>query len=108
MTMPRLLLGLLVSALDSLAQGAGSCKACHQPIVASFVQTAHFRTSAEATARSIRGPFSEGRNLLRTRSEGVYFTMERRNGAFYETGVDSARGWSRKIGRASCRERVYG
>ncbi len=95
MTMPRLLLGLLVSALDSLAQGAGSCKACHQPIVASFVQTAHFRTSAEATARSIRGHFTEGRNFLRTRSEGVYFTMERRNGAFYETGVDSARGWSR-------------
>src|SRR6266516_322881 len=95
MTMPRLLLGLLVSALDSLAQGAGSCKACHQPIVASFIQTAHFRTSAEATARSIRGHFTEGRNFLRTRSEGVYFTMERRNGAFYETGVDSARGWSR-------------
>src|SRR5438552_16158276 len=94
MTMPRLLLGLLVSALDPLTQGAGSCTACHQQIVATFTQTAHFRTSAEATARSVKGPFAAGHNLLRTRSEGVYFKMERRNVAFYQTGVDSARGRS--------------
>src|SRR5436309_13594841 len=94
MTMPRLLLGLLVSALDPLTQGAGSCTACHQQIVATFTQTAHFRTSAEATARSVKGPFAAGHNLLRTRSEGVYFKMDRRNAAFYQTGVDSARGRS--------------
>src|SRR5947199_10734126 len=92
MTMPRLLLGLLVSALDPLTQGAGSCTACHQQIVATFTQTAHFRTSAEATARSVKGPFAAGHNLLRHGSVGVFFKMERRYGSLYQTGVQYATG----------------
>ena len=66
------------------------CKACHEKIVTTFVQTAHFQTSAEATAQSIKGSFAEGHNLLRTRADGIYFKMEQRKGAFYQTGVDSA------------------
>jgi hypothetical protein len=102
--MPRLLLGLLVATTWGGAPShptahpvpeARSCRACHQKIVATFIRTAHFQTSAEATAQSIKGRFSEGHNLLRTRAEGIYFKMERRNGAFYETGVDSGRGTSR-------------
>jgi hypothetical protein len=102
--MPRLLVGLLVATICGGAPShptarpvpeAGSCRACHQQIVATFVRTAHFQTSAEATAQSIKGRFSEGHNLLRTRKEGIYFKMERRDGAFYETGVDSGRRASR-------------
>ena len=72
-----------------------SCQPCHQRIVATFIQTAHFRTSADASAQSVKARFSEGWNVLRTGTPGVYFRMERRNGVFYQVGVDSGRGTSR-------------
>lgn len=76
------------------ARGVGACRPCHQQVVDSFTQTAHFRTSAEATAHTIQGDFSRGHNVLRTRAKGIYFKMEQRAGSFYETGVDSGRGRS--------------
>ena len=96
--MPRLLLGILMSAVASGGGGtppAHPCEACHREIVATFRETAHFRTSADASARSIKGQFAAGRNVLRTGSKGISFTMERRDNAFYQTAVDSARGQSR-------------
>jgi hypothetical protein len=106
MTMPRLFLGLVGAALvwggtrshppaDPFAPDPRSCQPCHQQIVATFIQTAHFHTSAEATAQSIKARFSQGHNVLRTRASGIYFKMERRNGGWYETGIDSAHGRSR-------------
>ena len=105
MTAPRFLLGLVVSTVAGEGtpprptttphtSQAESCKACHREVFATFIQTAHFQTSAEATAQSIKGRFSKGHNVLRTRLEGIYFTMERRNAAFYQTAVDSAQGRS--------------
>src|SRR2546421_2190933 len=102
--MPRALLALLVSTLGggtpshpaaNAPPETRSCQPCHQTIVATFIQTAHFQTSAEATAQSVKARFSEGHNLLRTGAAGIYFRMERRNGAFYQTGVDSGQGTSR-------------
>jgi len=105
MTKPRFLLGLMISAVPwgraqsqavtPVGPEATSCQPCHRTIVATFMETAHFRTSAEAIAGSIRGSFSEGHNVLRTGARGIHFKMERRNGTFYETGVDSVRGRSR-------------
>ena len=89
-----MLLALLALQASAIAVGgaleATACKPCHEQIVATFLQTAHVVTSAEAAARSIKGRFAAGHNVLRTRSPGVSFRMEERNGAFYETGVDSA------------------
>jgi len=102
--MPRVLLALVVSTLGGgppshpairAAPEVRSCRACHQQIVATFIETAHFRTSAEATAQSVKARFTEGHDVLRTGAAGIYFRMERRNGVFYETGVDSGRGTSR-------------
>src|SRR3989475_4550049 len=96
--MPRLLLGTLVWAVASGGRGtlpAHPCEACHPEIVATFRETAHFRTSADASAQSIKGHFAPGRNVLRTGSQGIYFRMERRDNVFYQTAVDSARGRSR-------------
>lgn len=106
---PRLLLGLVGATLvwvgarmdrphpprPPAATNPNSCRPCHQQIVATFTQTAHFHTSAEASARSIRGRFSPGHNVLRTRAPGVYFEMTTRDGVSYETGFDSAVGRSR-------------
>src|SRR6266849_9977752 len=96
--MPRLLLGMLVSAVASgggCTPPAHPCEVCHREIVATFPETAHFRTSADASARSIKGQFVAGRNVLRTGSKGIYFRMERRDNVFYQTAVDSVRGRSR-------------
>src|SRR2546430_4262968 len=96
--MPRLLLGMLVWAVASGGGGtppAKSCEACHRDIVATFRETAHFRTSADASVRSIKGQFVAGRSVLHTGSPGIYFRMERRDNVFYQTAVDSARGRSR-------------
>src|SRR6266576_2999651 len=96
--MPRLLLGILVSTVASGGGGtppAHPCEACHREIVATFRESAHFRTSTDASARSIKGQFAAGRNVLRTGSKGIYFRMERRDNVFYQTAVDSARGQSR-------------
>src|SRR5256885_915224 len=64
--MPRLLLGMLVWAVASGGGGtppAHPCEACHRDIVATFRETAHFRTSADASARSIKGQFAAGRSV---------------------------------------------
>lgn len=74
----------------AVAAEALSCNPCHEQIVRRYVQTAHFTTSARATARSIKGTFSAGHNVLRTGSPGISFQMERRGDAFYQTGIDSA------------------
>jgi cytochrome c554/c'-like protein len=85
---------LALPAASQVSLEATSCQPCHEQIVATFLQTAHVATSAEATARSIKGRFVAGHNVLRTRSPGVSFTMEQRNGVFYQTGVDSTQGRS--------------
>jgi len=79
-----------VAAANQVAPEATSCRPCHEEIVVMFRQTAHAATSAEATARSIKGRFSAGHDVLRTRLPGISFKLEERNGAFYQTGVDSA------------------
>src|SRR5438093_13435232 len=91
MTMSRALLALLVTAgagagppshraSKRFRRQAGLCMAWDQKVFATFVQTAHLHTSAEATTQSIRGRFSGAHNLLRSSSEGLYFEMERRSG----------------------------
>jgi hypothetical protein len=89
MPSPRFQPGRLARPMSPFLFSPPSCEACHQALDASFSQTAHFRTSAQATRQSVQGRFDAGHNALRTRSPGTYFKMERRNGVFYETGVDS-------------------
>ena len=78
---------------ETYSPGMASCRKCHEKIVDSFTETAHFRTSSLADAHTIKGNFSEGQNVLRTRSEATYFKMERRSSegenAFYQTAYQS-------------------
>jgi hypothetical protein len=75
---------------NTYSHGMPSCRRCHQKIVDSFMETAHFRTSSLADGYAIKGSFSEGQNILRTRSEGTYFKMERRIGEDKETFYQTA------------------
>jgi hypothetical protein len=97
MKAPRLLLGTLMAlmacgegtqgSIDRTALGeTAPCASCHQQIVESFSHTAHFNTSADAGRASIKGDFSEDRNVLRTHVDDVWFEMEERDGGFYQTG----------------------
>jgi hypothetical protein len=79
------------TARPARPQEAHTCQACHQQIVAGFTHTAHFQTSAEATPSAVKGRFTTGHNVLRTRVRGIYFVMEHRPDGFYETSVDSAK-----------------
>lgn len=83
------------TATDRTTAEVTSCRECHEQIVASYVQTAHFNTSAEASAGTIKGPFVEGRDVLQTRSEEISFTMEQRQDGFYQTAVDAKQNLSR-------------
>jgi hypothetical protein len=98
--MALLLAGLLLSGLaiftaarseqygGAPSRGTASCLPCHLDIVESFKGTAHFNASRPARGDSILGSFDEGRNVLRTQANGVYFRMERREDGFYQTGYE--------------------
>jgi hypothetical protein len=78
----------------SAERGIDACAPCHAEIVASYRGTAHFQTSAAASQATIRGSFAEGKNVLRTRSDGVFFRMEKGADGCYQTGYE--RGASRR------------
>src|SRR5499426_1991416 len=82
---------LLIVGLDTTV----TCRTCHASIVDSYALTAHRRTSAEGRRATIRGDFTPGHTVLRTRTRGVGFTMEQRAGGFYQTGWDSTTGGAR-------------
>jgi hypothetical protein len=72
----------------ALMVAAAPCSSCHGEMVESYRQTAHARTSNRAGADTIRGSFEEGKNMLRTHDNEVYFRMERRGDGFYQTAFD--------------------
>ena len=72
----------------ALLAGIASCAPCHDAVVESYRQTAHFQTSSRASPDSIRGSFESGKNLLRTHVPDVYFRMERRGDGFYQEAYD--------------------
>jgi hypothetical protein len=74
---------------------ASACRPCHQPIVDSYLQTAHYRTSALADTTTIKGSFAPGHNTLETRVPTVLFKLEQRQQGFYQTASDLAQRKSR-------------
>ena len=81
----------------ALMAGAAPCGPCHQAVVNSYRQTAHFLTSSSASSATIRGSFVEGRNVLQTAVPGVYFRMEKKGEAFYQTSSDRGRTHSERF-----------
>ncbi|HEU5080058.1 MAG TPA: multiheme c-type cytochrome [Opitutaceae bacterium] len=67
--------------------GDQRCLSCHADKAGAFFQTAHAKTSALATAKTIHGDFSAGRNRLGTANPQLEFFMEAQSGAFRQTAV---------------------
>ena len=73
--------------------GSASCASCHQNIYDKHINTAHFLTSAPATANNIKGSFLQGNNMF-SFSPNVMVAMEKRGDHFYQVaysnGVEKA------------------
>lgn len=62
--------------------GSQTCLECHRDIYDTHVQTAHFNTSAIASAENIHGSFEPGSNTLAL--DGVEFEMKKEGKSFYQ------------------------
>lgn len=87
--------------------GDAGCANCHALIANTYRETAHARTSNLASGKTIHGPFSSGRNELRTANPDLYFLMEKNGDRFTQTA------WARSSngepkGRAETFEVVVG
>ncbi len=81
----------------ALMAGTPLCGPCHQAIAQSYQQTAHFLTSGRADSTTIRGSFLQGRNILQTALPDVYFRMEQKGEAFFQTAFDHGRNHSERF-----------
>jgi hypothetical protein len=63
--------------------GSASCGNCHRDLYQSHVQTAHFRTSAPASASTVKGSFDTGHNQFYYDTED-WVAMKTEGGARYQ------------------------
>jgi hypothetical protein len=64
-----------------------ACQPCHQEKFATYLATAHHRTSRLADAASIGGSFAKGKRGMTTFNPELTFRMDARDGHFYETAI---------------------
>ena len=64
--------------------GPESCKECHADYYQSFVQTAHYKTSALASASSILGSFADNENVLKTRKDGFGYQLTQEEDEYFQ------------------------
>jgi len=64
--------------------GPESCKEGHAKYYEGFVQTAHYQTSALASAASIRGVFDEEESNMQTKVDGFRYKMTSEDDAFFQ------------------------
>lgn len=76
--------------------GSAACKSCHADIHDAHINTAHFKTSAEASPQSILGSFKEGANSF-SFNPLILVKMEERKDGFYQ--VEYANGVEKRARR---------
>jgi hypothetical protein len=67
--------------------GNASCVSCHEEQSATFLQTAHARTSSVARADTVFGSFRSGSNMLLTANPDLHFRMDATASGFTQTAV---------------------
>lgn len=65
--------------------GPESCKECHAEYYEGFVQTAHYQTSAMASASSVHGSFDENENVMQTKVDGFRYRMTKEEDGVYQS-----------------------
>jgi Cytochrome c554 and c-prime len=74
--------------------GSAKCMACHKAVYDSHQNTAHFKTSAIASAKNILGRFDSGKNTFTYSSGGSIAMLQTDSGYFqagYVNGVEKKR-----------------
>lgn len=68
--------------------GDQACAACHAQEAKTYFQTPHFLDSSEASAKTILGDFTPGKNVVRTPYANTIFAMIAAPDGFYQSVVD--------------------
>src|SRR2546425_648255 len=84
----------------TLVPVTATCRSCHQRIVDNFTRTAHATTTTPAGAATVKGDFSAGRNVLRTRNPRVWFRISERRRRGGRRGEAPGRGRAEREDRA--------
>lgn len=61
-----------------------ACRECHAETYASFMETAHARTSAFASAETIQGSFADAHKTLMTSNPDLWFVMQQDPDGFFQ------------------------
>ncbi|MFK8114534.1 MAG: multiheme c-type cytochrome [Rubripirellula sp.] len=64
--------------------GADACQSCHPQKHASFIETAHHRTSLPALPINVKGKFAPDQNRMATVDPNVHFTMLERDERLFQ------------------------
>jgi Cytochrome c554 and c-prime len=67
--------------------GNHACQNCHRDKFATYIQTAHHRTSRLPDKNTIAGHFTPGHNIMNTFNPELFFRMDVRNNRFYQTAI---------------------
>ncbi len=63
--------------------GSGACAACHLEIYKTHIETAHFKSSANANIKTVKGSFKAHENSFNL-NDSIEFRMNIKNGALYQ------------------------
>jgi hypothetical protein len=68
---------------DDVYAGSEKCITCHKDIYNSYLQTAHFQSSRQASIHSIHGSFAVGHNSFQF-NDHIKVVMEKRDSSLYQ------------------------
>ncbi len=68
--------------------GDQACRSCHQETSKTYLDTAHHLTSSWPSARTMKGSFSPGSNILRTSNPYLHFKMTQDANGYFQSAVE--------------------
>jgi cytochrome c553 len=68
--------------------GDAACASCHEKEAKAYFKTPHYLDSSAASAKTILGDFTPGKNVLRTPNPDLIFAMIAANDGFFQSAVN--------------------
>lgn len=65
--------------------GPDVCKECHEENYSTFIETAHYRTSALPNDRTMKGSLSDSSELIQTRVNPLRYEVSEKDGDYYQS-----------------------
>jgi len=70
--------------------GDAACASCHEKEAVAYLSSPHRADSVQASAKTILGDFTPGKNVVRTRDPHLIFAMIASSDGFYQSAVNLA------------------